>query len=334
MPEVSVIMGVHNAGRFLAATVASLQAQTSADWELVLVDNGSTDGAVAALVATNPDPRVRIFRYAEPLLPGGALAVASRAATGRYLAAMDQDDLALPRRLEIQRAYLELQPDVMLLGSATELIDAADRPLGLEPFVGLHEQIYGLTAYVHVLRHSGVMFRRELLERVQYRSRTGGAADFDFFARATEVGRVAAVPAVLCRYRLHPGNYSNRGDVSAIHCALVRMLTRRRRSGLPEDLDRWADRFETGALGRDTACAHLHCARIFAQENCDDLAALHAWLAYRAGGSWRAAGRYAQATGRGLIRSEGTTNALVRAWLKEPAHRLMCAGGAPERHQF
>lgn len=334
MPEVSVIMGVHNAGRFLAPTVASLQAQTIADWELVLVDNGSTDGAVDALVATHPDPRVRIFRSAEPLSPGGALAVACRAATGRYLAEMDQDDLALPRRLEIQRAYLELQPDVMLLGSGTELIDADDHSLGLEPFVGLHEQIYGLTAYVHVLRHSGVMFRRELLARVQYRARTGCAADFDFFARAAEVGRVAAVPAVLCRYRLHPGNYSNRGELSAIHCALVRMLTRRRRSGLPEDLDRWADRFEAGALGRDTACAHLHCARIFAQENYADLAALHAWLAYRAGGGWRAAGRYLYSTIRGLARTPGTSSSLVKAWLKEPVHQLLRSGGVPDRNQF
>ncbi len=180
-----------------------MRAQTFSDWELVIVDNGSTDGVLEAELAAHPDSRVRVWRHPTPLLPGGALAAACREVRGRYVAVLDSDDISLPQRLEIQRAYLELRPEVVLLGSGSDLIDGDGRLLGREPHVGRHEDIHALTAYVYVLRHSGVMFRRELLERIQYRVTMDLGEDHDFFARAAEIGRVEALPTPLCQYRIH-----------------------------------------------------------------------------------------------------------------------------------
>lgn len=337
MPDITVIMGANNAGRFLTEAVASVQRQTFGDWELIIVDNGSTDGSGPALQAGLQDERVRIFTRTEALGPGGALLIACEAAKGRYLAVLDADDLAQPRRLEMQRAYLDLQPEVFLLGTASAFIDGAGRNLGREPFVGLHEDIHTLTAYVHVLRHSSVMFRRELLDRVQYRPLLGGAADYDFFCRAVEAARVACLPEVLCLYRLHAGNITVTAAARmAANGALVRMLTRRRRAGLPEDFEQWRERFQSIFADERTSETHVHaiCARLFREEEHYDLAALHAWLAWRAGGGARAAWEYFVATTCGLMRHRASRAALVRAWLKEPGHQLLRAGGMPDRMQF
>lgn len=337
MPDITVIMGVRNGGSLLAEAVASLRRQTLADWELVLVDNGSTDGAAGALVAGLRDDRLRLITHPVPLGPGGACLLAAEAARGRYLAVLDHDDLAHPRRLEMQRAYLDLQPEVALLGTATAIIDETGREIGCEPFVGLHEDIHALTAYGHGLRHSSVMFRRELLARVPYRPLLGAAADYDFFSRAVEVARVACLPAVLCLYRRHSGNITlTEADRVAASGALVRLLTRRRRAGLPEDYEHWFARFQTClAAGRGSvAQVHLGCARLFLREHHSDLAALHAWLGWRAGGGARAAWAYLVAAGTGLVRCPAARGALLRAWLKEPAHQLLRVGGRPDRWQF
>lgn len=337
MPEVSVIMGVCNGRRFLPAAVASVQAQTFPDWELILVDNGSTDGGVDAMLRARPDSRVRVVRYPEALSPAGALAVACQEARGRYLAVLDSDDLAMPRRLEIQRAYLDMRPDICLLATGSELIDDQDNLLGREPHVGTHEDIYALSAYVHVLRHSSVMFRRELLERIQYRNVLAVGTDHDLFTRAAEIGRVEALPAPLCRYRLHRDNLSRHPARRAFSLGLVGMLTHRRRHGLAEDFDLWKRKFAEGeaAVGDNPGRAYLFCARTFATEGFDDLAVMHAWLAIRAGARWRGADRYLRSLLHGMGRARGAPGAMLKGWLKEPAHQLLrSAGGIPDRPQF
>lgn len=336
MPAISVIMGVHNGGPYLAEAVASIRAQTFQDWEMVLVENGSTDGAVDALAATLTDPRIRIVRHGQALSPGGSLKVACDLAAGDYLAVLDQDDLALPRRLELQKDFLDRVPEVGLLGTAAEDIGPDGRSLGLEPLVALHEEIHAALPYVYVLRHSTVMFRRSLLDRVGYRAELAGAADFDLYARASEVTRLAALPVVLCRYRIHTANETVRfGGRTAAGGGLARMLTRRRRQGLPEEFEIWQRRF-AGAVPRDSgeAEAHLACAAIFRREKHDDLAALHSWIAWRTGGGARAVARYALDVLRGLARHRGAWLGLIKAWLKEPSHQLLRAGGMPDRRQF
>lgn len=336
MPEISVIMGVHNGGRWLAAAVRSLLAQTLSDWELVMVDNGSTDGAVAAVERELPDGRIRVIRHPEPLGSGPALNVAAAAACGRYLAVLDQDDLAAPRRLELQCGYLGWQTGVGLLGAASLVIDAEGRPRELEPFVGRHEELHAMLQFVTPIRHSSVMFRRELAERVPYRALAGPAADGDFLMRVSEVTRVACLPEVLCHYRWHPANMSQTaGRSMAVHGALVRMLGWRRRAGRLEDADTWTGRFaallvENLPLGR----TYRACARMFRREGGEALAAYYDWLAWRATGGALAGGRYLLGALRGALRSPGTAPRLLRAWLKEPAHQLLQAGGMPDRYQF
>jgi glycosyltransferase involved in cell wall biosynthesis len=335
MPEVSVIMGVCNGGPFFAATVASVRAQTFTDWELVVVINGATDNSADTVLAAQADPRIRVIRHPEALGPGGALNLAGAEARGRYLAVLDYDDVAAPRRLEMQLAYFALRPGLLLLGARSELIDTEGRFLGYEPFVGVHEDIRGLTPYVHALRHSTVMFPCELLEKFPYRASLGVSSDRDLFARVSEAGLVEAMPVSLCQYRLHPANVSRQSVRTALSRGLVSMLTLRRRRGLPEEFEAWERRFFGGVAANDGAGrAYAHCARIFFTQGEDDMAAFYAWLAMREGAGMAAAWTYLRATLRGLGRSRAVTKATLRAWCKEPAHQLLLAGGVSDRPQF
>ncbi len=129
-PLVSVVTPVWNATATLAATVASVQAQTLPDWELLLVDDASTDGSpdlAAALAAA--DPRIRLLPRATN---GGAAAArndAIRASRGRLLAFLDADDLWYPEKLARQTGFMAAHGHALVY-SGYRRIDAAGRPLG------------------------------------------------------------------------------------------------------------------------------------------------------------------------------------------------------------
>lgn len=105
-PLVSVITPAHNAGRFLAETVASVRAQTCGDWEMVIAENGSTDDTRDILgAAAREEPRIRTLVLDRPLGPAAARNAAMAEARGRYLAFLDADDLWAPEKLEAQLAF-------------------------------------------------------------------------------------------------------------------------------------------------------------------------------------------------------------------------------------
>lgn len=107
MALVSIITPAYNAVRTLSETIESVQAQTFTDWEMIIVDDCSSDGttALASRYATD-DPRIRVIRRAEN---GGVAAARNQAlgaATGRYMAFLDADDLWLPEKLHLQLAFM------------------------------------------------------------------------------------------------------------------------------------------------------------------------------------------------------------------------------------
>src|SRR5437870_2340820 len=113
---VTVVMAVHNEERYVARAVDSVLSQTMRDFELLVVDDGSTDGTSAEL-ARFSDPRVSVIRNEAREGAGTARNVGLRRATGKYIAILDADDAAMPHRLESQVAFLERRPDVGVVGS-------------------------------------------------------------------------------------------------------------------------------------------------------------------------------------------------------------------------
>lgn len=139
-PLLSVAMSVYNGGDFLREAVLSVVRQTFRDWELLLIDDGSIDGAVERITDIL-DPRIRVIRDGENHGLAARLNQAVSLARGKYFARMDHDDICHPERFEKQLAYLAAHPETDLLGTKCATIDESGRLNGFLPFAADHENL-------------------------------------------------------------------------------------------------------------------------------------------------------------------------------------------------
>ena len=204
-PRVSVLLPVHNGGRYLRAALASVLAQTFADFELIAIDDGSTDRSAAVLAdLAETDHRLRVTCRPNRGLVHTLNEAVGRAA-GPYLARMDADDLCRPDRFAKQVAHLDAHPDCVLVGSRVLVVDPAGLPIEL---LG-HEQAHDEIDAAHLgcrwpVVHPAVMLRADAVRRVGgYRQEFDTLEDLDLFLRLAEVGRLANLPDVLLHYRKH-----------------------------------------------------------------------------------------------------------------------------------
>jgi glycosyltransferase involved in cell wall biosynthesis len=258
-PVVSVVMPVYNGERFLAEAVESILGQTYANFELVAVDDASTD-ASGRIIDRYCDPRVRVLKNDRNLGGAGSANRGIAEARGVYVARLDQDDVSLPRRLEKQVEFLQRNPEIALVGTWAQLIDEGGRPIGYRRFAtesdDLHEALLKFCALVH----SSVMFRRvPVLAAGGYGTGPLGrhCRDYELWLRLSETVRLANLPEVLVKYRVHPEQMSAERVLGLIRdtAACRKHAIRRRPSaGLGESapLTRLARlRGELGSIGYD-----------------------------------------------------------------------------------
>lgn len=215
MVAVSVLMAVHNGSQFLEEAVASVISQSMTDWELVIVDDASTDATVE-IISGFDDTRVRHIRLATRSGLPTALNRGIAECTGQLVARLDADDLCVETRLEEQVAELDRRPTVGVLGSWARVIDEAGRELGtLEVPVG-PANVYRSLRWRNALIHPSVTFRRELVLGVGgYDERVLRYQDYELWMRLAAVTKLDNVPRTLVAYRLHPAQLS-RGRVSPL----------------------------------------------------------------------------------------------------------------------
>lgn len=210
-PVVSVIMAAYNGAALLPATLATLQKQTMGDFEVIVVDDCSTD-TTRELLRHWPDPRVRMIA-----LPtnGGPVRARNRAvaeARGRYIAGLDQDDLCLPARFKEQVAYLDAHPDTVMVASATEVLDGAR----LLPSPHVAHSTPALLRWLIRIENpfvwSSVMVRADAARRLEPFTRPDilYAEDFDLYHRLAALGPIARIDTPLLAYRRHAGGASQR----------------------------------------------------------------------------------------------------------------------------
>nr|WP_315383041.1 glycosyltransferase [uncultured Sphingomonas sp.] len=224
-PTLSVVMATYNGAALLPETLASLQAQTFSDWELVAVDDGSRDDTVAVLRGWG-DPRIRVI---ESAVNGGPVVARNRAfaaARGRYIAGLDQDDLCLPERFARQVAWLDAHPETVLVSTATDcLVDGRVRAgQWVRPLTpGL---IDWLMLVQNPLVWSSVLFRADAARRLEIfeRPECRYVEDFDLYHRLRAFGRIDQIDTVLTLYRQHAGGASQvfNGTMTAHAEALLR----------------------------------------------------------------------------------------------------------------
>ena len=129
LPRITIGTSAYNAAATLPLTLRSIFAQTVTDWELILVDDGSTDGSADIMRAIDDD-RVRLFAHADNKTASPRLNEISRAARAPLIARIDADDVMDPRRLEEQLAYLDYHPEVDVVGTGMYSIDKGYRIQG------------------------------------------------------------------------------------------------------------------------------------------------------------------------------------------------------------
>ncbi len=171
-PRVSVILPVYNEEHFLEQAVESILRQTDSDFELIVIDDGSSDGSRVLLEQLAADDRRIKTIHQRHAGIVAALNRGMREAGGRYVARMDADDWAYPERLHLQAGYLDLHSDIGVVGSRVDYMGDAGRNRGLAVFVEWSNSLtessdIELYRFVETpLVHPSVMFRRELAGRL------------------------------------------------------------------------------------------------------------------------------------------------------------------------
>lgn len=258
-PRVSVVLPVRNGARFLGEALASVQAQTLDEWELIVVDDGSSDDTLGiARTAARQDERIVVL--SQP--PGGivrALNAGIAASSAEFIARMDADDVAKPERLAQQLAFLEHDPACVAVGSAIEIIDEDGEVIGQRAYPQEHDAI--LHALLHdrgSLVHPTVMMRKSAFDAAgRYRLDTDPSEDLDLWLRLSDIGRLANVPEALLEYRRHREAVSarERGRQRAMTAAILDDAHRRHGIARRERRTAFAD--ENAAV-----TYHYDCARI------------------------------------------------------------------------
>lgn len=233
MPRVTVLMAVHNGEAFLPATLASLASQTLRDFELLVVDDASTDGTAQILTdAARSDDRIRVLQNAQNLGLTRSLNVGLGEARGDFIARLDADDLADPQRLEIQAGFLQENPDHVLVGACEQVIDSDGRKLRKGRGGLAHVPFRYLSLFVPPIVHSSACFRRSTLVEhgLTYDENCRTAQDFEFWQRLQHYGKACRLPQVLTCLRQHGASISSarKGEqgVSAIAISTQALASR------------------------------------------------------------------------------------------------------------
>jgi glycosyltransferase involved in cell wall biosynthesis len=206
MPRVSVIMPVYNCARFLRESVASVLTQTWKDFELILLDDGSSDGSWEIL-RTYTEKRIRTFRFEQNRGVGFARNFAIEKADCEYLAFLDADDVAHPTRLAVQLAFLDSRPDIGAVASRAWISNPARQIR--QPFEALSPGEISVTlVFRNPLVTSSVSLRRRLW--IPFRSDSEPGGDYYLWARLSPEVHFALLKRILVTYYDHSGGISKR----------------------------------------------------------------------------------------------------------------------------
>lgn len=210
-PSVSILMPVRNEQQYLAAALRSIQRQTLDSWQLVVVDDGSTDATPDILTDfARQDRRIEVIRK-----PGGGLVAALNdglaACIAPLVARMDGDDICHPRRLELQTAFLAANPDTGLVACGFHHFPRTSLKQGMAAYeswqnrLQSHDSILADLFVESPFVHPSIMTRREILAGAGAYRDMGWAEDYDLWLRLANTGiRFARLPQTLFFWRDHP----------------------------------------------------------------------------------------------------------------------------------
>jgi len=202
VPKVTVLLPVYNTEKFVRQAIESILGQTFTDFELLIIDDASSDNTLR-IVKLFSDPRIRIIENKQNLKLAKTLNIGLKEARGEYVARMDDDDIAISERFEKQIAYLDSQVDISLAGTAITFIDedgefGSSREVPQTSVGTAYELMYGNPIF-----HSSIMFRKsDIISIGGYDESFDYAQEYDLYIRLLESGyKVANINQVLMYFR-------------------------------------------------------------------------------------------------------------------------------------
>lgn len=210
MPIVSVLLPVHNASAFLKMAIESILNQTFRDFELIVIDDASTDGSAAVLDDLH-DPRIVRISFEENQGIVNALNSALKKVRGQYIARMDADDIAHPSRFEEQVDYLDRHPNTVVVGSWIQGVGDVRRQY-IHRYPVDNDEIKSCLMFENPFAHPSVMIRRTVLEKLTgpYSPDFPYVEDWELWTRLIRFGEGANIPRPLLQYRIHAKSSSKR----------------------------------------------------------------------------------------------------------------------------
>lgn len=208
-PRVSVLMTIYNAAPFLRESLDSLMAQSFPDWELIAVENGSTDES-PRILASYGDPRIRVFSFAENIGRTPALRHAFDQARGEYIAVLDADDMAYPERFARQAAFLDSHSETVLVGSWARQINVKSQVFNTWEPPTDSDALHECLGWIDPIVHSSAMFRRAAAVKAGgYPAAYVYSQDFALILALALQGRLAVIGEHLCKVRIFNGTMSS-----------------------------------------------------------------------------------------------------------------------------
>jgi GT2 family glycosyltransferase len=212
-PAVSVVMPAHNASHYVAAAIDTVLQQSYRDWELIVVDDGSTDGTLDTVRTSSSDPRVRVLHQEQ----SGVATARNRGlsdAASNVVAFLDADDLWVADHLKWMTAALQTAPDAVLAFGGWRYVDRHGRPLPqvVVPFEADPERARQELSWRNALIPSAVVARTASIRGVGgFDPDLQACADWDLWIRLLPAGRFVALSRVSALYRVHAGSMTENG---------------------------------------------------------------------------------------------------------------------------
>jgi glycosyltransferase involved in cell wall biosynthesis len=232
VPRIAVVLPVHNGEKYIREAIQSVLDQTFTDFELLVIDDGSTDNTLQ-IISGFVDLRLRVIPFASHRGLALALNTGMIESRSEFIARMDADDICMPRRFERQVLFLKNHPDISICGTWMREFGTV-RAHSCPPTDAEH--VRASLFFGWAMNHPTLMLRRSFLERFSLLYKDQFCEDLEFLITASQFTRLANIPECLIKYRRH--NY----QFSAVYRqqqrdALEKLLVRQLRVLVPEATD-------------------------------------------------------------------------------------------------
>jgi glycosyltransferase involved in cell wall biosynthesis len=210
MPEVSIIMPCYNAGNYLAMSIESIINQSFCDFELILINDGSTDDT-DIIISSFTDKRIKYINNPGNLGLINSLNIGINVARGMFIARMDADDIAHSTRIETQIKFLKENPSYSIVGSYANIINSIGQIKCRKLTVPIEDkEIKTALFFQNSFIHPSILVKSEVIKRIKYSLNYEVAEDYFLWVKILENNKGYNLPIVLLDYRIHNTNTSSK----------------------------------------------------------------------------------------------------------------------------